>query len=282
MINNIYKDIVIVRGGGDIASGTIHKLHRSGFKILVLETYNPTSIRRNVCYSEAIYNGKFTIENSTAVKVSNFNEILKCWQNNKIPITVDPHGKFIEILKPKILVDAILAKKNLGTKINMAEITIALGPGFQAGKDVHAVIETMRGHNLARIILKGEAMKNTGIPGEIGGYSKERVIYSPGKGTIKNVREIGDFVSSGEILAYVDNLEIKTEISGLLRGLIRNGSKIEKGLKIADVDPRCHEIKNCYTISDKARNIAGGVLEAILYFTNKNTESRLNLWNKIS
>lgn len=277
MINNIYKNIVIVRGGGDLASGTIHKLHRSGFKILVLETYNPTSIRRNVCYSEAIYNGKITIENTTAIKVSNFNEILKCWQNNKIPITVDPHGKFIEILKPKILVDAILAKKNLGTKINMAEITIALGPGFQAGKDVHAVIETMRGHNLARIILKGEAMKNTGIPGEIGGYSKERVIYSPGKGTIKNVREIGDFVSSGEILAYVDNLEIKTEISGLLRGLIRNGSKIEKGLKIADVDPRCHEIKNCYTISDKARNIAGGVLEAILYFTNKNTDNIVQL-----
>ncbi|APH13816.1 putative pyruvate/2-oxoglutarate dehydrogenase complex, dihydrolipoamide acyltransferase (E2) component [Clostridium sporogenes] len=282
MINNIYKDIVIVRGGGDLASGTIHKLHRSGFKILVLETYNPTSIRRNVCYSEAIYNGKITIENTTAIKVSNFNEILKCWQNNKIPITVDPHGKFIEMLKPKILVDAILAKKNLGTKINMAEITIGLGPGFQAGKDVHAVIETMRGHNLARIILKGEAMKNTGVPGEIGGYSKERVIYSPSKGTIKNVREIGDFVSSGEILAYVDDLEIKTEISGLLRGLIRDGSKIEKGLKIADVDSRCHEIKNCYTISDKARNIAGGVLEAILYFINKNTESRLNLWNKIS
>ncbi len=134
MINNIYKDIVIVRGGGDVASGTIHKLHRSGFKILVLETYYPTSIRRNVCYSEAIYTGKITIENTTAIRVSNFNEILKCWQNNKIPITVDPHGKFIEMLKPKILIDAILAKKNLGTKISMAEITLGLGPGLKPVK----------------------------------------------------------------------------------------------------------------------------------------------------
>ncbi len=134
MINDIYKDIVIVRGGGDIASGTIHKFHRSGFKVLVLETHNPTSIRRNVCYSEAIYNGKFTIENSTSVKVSNLNEIFKCWQNNKIPITVDPYGKFIKILKPRILVDAILAKKNLGTKINMAEITIGLDQDFMLVK----------------------------------------------------------------------------------------------------------------------------------------------------
>ncbi|WP_454053024.1 selenium-dependent molybdenum cofactor biosynthesis protein YqeB [Clostridium sp. Marseille-Q7071] len=278
----MYKNVIIVRGGGDLASGTIHKLHRSGFKILVLESYYPTSIRRNVCYSEAIYTGKITIENITAIRVSSFNEILKCWQNNKIPIAVDPHGKFIEMLKPRILIDGIIAKKNLGTKMNMAEITIALGPGFEAGKDVHAVIETMRGHNLGRVILKGEAMKNTGVPGEIGGYSKERVIYSPASGIIQNVKEIGDFVSSGEILAYVDSIEIKTEISGLLRGIIRNGSKIEKGLKIADVDPRCHEIRNCYTISDKARNIAGGVLEAILYFMNKNTESRVNVWNKTS
>ncbi|WP_461615562.1 selenium-dependent molybdenum cofactor biosynthesis protein YqeB [Clostridium sp. Marseille-QA1073] len=278
----MYKNVIIVRGGGDLASGTIHKLHRSGFKILVLETYYPTSIRRNVSYSEAIYTGKVTIENTTAIRVSSFNEILKCWQNNKIPIAVDPHGKFIEMLKPRILIDAIIAKKNLGTKMNMAEITIALGPGFEAGKDVHAVIETMRGHNLGRVILKGEAMKNTGIPGEIGGYSKERVIYSPVNGIIQNVREIGDFVSSGEVLAYVDSVEIKTEIGGLLRGIIRNGSKIEKGLKIADVDPRCHEIRNCYTISDKARNIAGGVLEAILYFTNKNTEANIKLWDKTS
>jgi xanthine dehydrogenase accessory factor len=278
----MYKDIVIVRGGGDVASGTIHKLHRSGFKVLVLETDYPTSIRRNVCYSEAIYTDKITIENATAIKVNDLNEILKCWQNNKIPIAVDPQGKFIEMLKPKVLVDAIIAKKNLGTKINMAEITVALGPGFEAGKDVHAVIETMRGHNLGRLILKGEAMKNTGIPGEIGGYSKERVIYSPANGIIQNVREIGDFVSSDEILAYVDDVEIKAEISGLLRGIIRDGSKIEEGLKIADVDPRCNELRNCYTISDKARNIAGGVLEAILYFMNKNAETNVKLWNKTS
>ncbi|WP_343763914.1 selenium-dependent molybdenum cofactor biosynthesis protein YqeB [Clostridium oceanicum] len=274
------ENIVIVRGGGDIASGTIYKLYKCGFKILVLESCTPTSIRRNVCYSEAIYSGKVTIENTTAVKINSLDEILSCWKNNEIPIIIDPKGKYINILKPKVLIDAILAKKNLGTKIDMAEITIGLGPGFEAGKDVDAVIETMRGHNLGRVILKGTPIKNTGTPGEIGGYSKERVIYSPSKGIIKNIKEIGDFVLKDETIAYVDNTEIKSKITGLLRGLIRNGSSITKGLKIADVDPREKEIKNCFTISDKARNVAGGVLEAILYFINKNQEGGLNLWNK--
>mgnify|MGYP002519517627 CR=1 FL=1 len=179
------------------------------------------------------------------------------------------YGEYIENLKPLAVVDAILAKKNLGTNKNMAPITIGLGPGFCASKDVDIVIETMRGHNLGRIIEKGYAKENTGIPGEINGVSKERVIYSPINGTILNVREIGDIVKKGEIIAYIDDTEIKASIDGVLRGIIRNKSKVKSNLKIADIDPREEEVKNSFTISDKARTIAGGVLEAILYLKQK-------------
>lgn len=264
----MFNELVIVRGGGDIASGTIQKLHRSGFKVLVLEVPSPTSIRRTVCFSEAIYEKEITIEGITSIYACNMKDIKKAWLENKIPVVVDPNGLYIDVFKPEILVDAILAKKNLGTNINMADITIALGPGFEAGRDVDAVIETMRGHNLGRMILKGYAKKDTGVPGDIMGYSKERVIYSPCSGVIRNIRNIGDVVEVNDIIAYVDNMEVKASISGLLRGLIRDGSIITNKLKIADIDPRITEKDNCYTISDKARNIGGGVLEAILYLKN--------------
>lgn len=264
----MFNELVVVRGGGDIASGTIQKLHRSGFKVLVLEVSNPTSIRRTVCFSEAIYEGQITIEGTTSIYASNIKEVKKAWLKNKIPVVVDPNGLYIDIFKPQILVDAILAKKNLGTTINMADITIALGPGFEAGKDVHAVIETMRGHNLGRIIFEGCALENTGVPGNIAGYSKERVIYSPCAGVTKSVSNIGDIVEANDILAYVNDTEVKATISGLLRGLIRNGSNVPEKFKIADIDPRISEKQNCYTISDKARSIGGGVLEAILYLKN--------------
>lgn len=270
----MFNDIVIVRGGGDIASGTIQKLYRSGFKVLVLEVANPTSIRRKVCYSEAIYEGQITIEGITSVLVTNISEIKEAWVQNKIPVIIDSDGHYINIIKPKILVDAILAKRNLGTKINMADITIAIGPGFQAGKDVNVVVETMRGHNLGKLIFEGQAMPNTGIPGEIKGVSKERVIYSPCNGFIKNVKKIGDVVKSGQIIAYADDSEVLATIDGVLRGLIRNGSQVWMGLKIADIDPRLSELENCFTISDKARSIAGGVLEAILYLKNKQNDER--------
>lgn len=261
----MFNEIVIVRGGGDLASGTIQRLHRSGFKVVVLDVAKPTSIRRSVCYSEAIYEGKATVEGITAVHVDSVKKIKKVLAESKIPVVIDPKGNYIDIIKPQIVVDAILAKRNLGTNINMADITIALGPGFEAGRDVHAVIETMRGHNLGRVILKGQAEKNTGLPGDIMGYTKERVIYCPCDGKIENTREIGDLVKCEEILAYVGNTPIRATINGVLRGIIRNKSKVTKGLKIADIDPRLEEKNNCYTISDKARNISGGVLEAILY-----------------
>lgn len=270
----MYKDIIIVRGGGDIASGAIQKLHRSGFKVLVLEIEKPTSIRRKVSFSEALYENQVTIEDLIAVYVKNIKEIYEAWKLKKIPVVVDPRGEYIKLLKPYVVVDAILAKKNLGTNRNMAFITIGLGPGFEAGKDVDVVIETNRGHNLGRLILNGKAAEDTGIPGVIGGYSKERVIYSPCSGIIHNVKEIGDIVKSGEIIAQVEKLQVKSNIAGVLRGIIRNNSKINAGLKIADVDPRFSERENCYTISDKARNIGGAVLEAVLYI--KNVKKRGN------
>lgn len=263
------KNLVIVRGGGDIATGTIHKLHSCGLKVLVLETEKPSSIRRRVSFSEAVYEGETSVEGTKAVLVRTKNEVQEAFKKDFIPVAVDMKGEFIKSLKPKVVVDAILAKKNLGTTKAMAPITIALGPGFEAGIEVDAVIETMRGHDLGRIILKGYALKNTGCPGVISGYSVERVIYSPHEGIIRNIKNIGEIVKSGEVIALIDGEKIKTDISGVLRGIIRDGYEVSKGLKIADIDPRYEERRNCETISDKARCIAGSVLEAIILLQEK-------------
>lgn len=269
----MFNDIVIVRGGGDLASGTIQKLHRSGFRILVLEVEKPTAIRRSVSFSEAVYEREIEIEGIIAVHVCSLSEVEDAWSNKKIPVIIDEEGKYIQKIKPKIVVDAIIAKKNMGTTKNMADITIAIGPGFIAGKDVDVVIETTRGHNLGRLIFVGEAEKNTGIPGNIMGYSKERVIHSTCAGIMKNVLDIGAVVEKDEVIAYIGETPIKATISGLLRGIIRSGSTVSRGFKIADIDPRVSEKMNCYTISDKARNIAGGVLEAVFYLTTVQKEN---------
>lgn len=260
--------IVVVRGGGDIASGTIQKLHRSGFKVLVLEIEKPTAIRRNVAFSDAIYNGETSVEGIKAVRVNNLEEIQKAFENEVIPIIVDSEGEYIKKVNPIAVVDAILCKRNLGTNKDMAPITVALGPGFNAGVDVDVVIETMRGHKLGRLIFDGYAMENTGVPGEISGYTKERVIYSNASGIIKNLKFIGDIVKKGDILALIGEIEVKATIDGLLRGIIKEGTDVYEGLKIADIDPRLKEIENYTTISDKARNIGGGVLEGILLLKN--------------
>jgi xanthine dehydrogenase accessory factor len=262
---SMFNDIVIVRGGGDLASGTIQKLYRSGFKVLVLEVSKPTSIRRDVSFSEVVYKGEVEIEGIRAIHVSSLSEIENAWSNKKIPVIIDEDGTYIEKIRPKIVVDAIIAKKNMGTTRSMADITIALGPGFIAGEDVDVVIETSRGHNLGRLIFNGQAAENTGVPGSIMGFSKERVIYSPCEGVMKNIIDIGHIVEKDEVIAYIGNTPVKATISGVLRGILRDGSTVTKGFKIADIDPRMAEKVNCCTISDKARSIAGGVLEAILY-----------------
>ncbi len=262
-------DIIAVRGGGDVASGSIQKLHRSGFRVLVLEIENPTSVRRTVCFSEAIFNGEMSIEGIKSVHVKNEEEIYNAWENNNIPVIIDPKGVYINKLKPIAVVDAIIAKKNTGMTRDLAPITIAIGPGFEAGKDVDIVIESNRGHNLGRLIFSGYADENTGSPGNIEGFTIERVLYSPCEGVFKSHHKIGDVVKAGEVVASVDGKNIYAKIDGLIRGLIRNDTMVKEGLKIGDVDPRANQINNCYTISDKARAIGGATLEAVMISKNK-------------
>ena len=265
---------VVIRGGGDLATGVAEVLYQSGFKILILDIEKPSSIRRSVCFSEAIYDGVVKVENIICKKVENENEIEKCWSEKIIPIMVDEKGEIIKKIKPDVVVDSIIAKKNLGTTKEMAPITVALGDGFEAGKDVDIVIETMRGHNLGRIITSGRAMKNTGIPGEIKGVSKDRVIYSKANGRFSSVKKIGDTVQKDEIIGYVGNVEIRGKISGVLRGIIREGYEVTENMKIGDIDPRIEEKNNCFTISDKARSLGGAVLRAIMFRLKEEREKK--------
>lgn len=263
------KDLIVVRGGGDIATGTIMKLYKCGFSVLILEIPSPSAIRRNVAFSEAVYQGTQTVEDVTCYLAQNVREAIRLLEEGKLTLLVDPEGSCLQELHPLALVDSILAKRNLGTTRDMAPITVALGPGFTAGQDVDAVIETQRGHSLGRIIYEGSAAPNTGVPGKIAGFDKERVIHSPAEGILRNVRTITDTVKKGETIAVIEtpdgNISVEATLDGLLRGLIRDGYPVTKGFKIADIDPRASEYNNCFTVSDKARCIAGGALEAILH-----------------
>jgi xanthine dehydrogenase accessory factor len=258
------REVVVVRGAGDLATGVGYRLHRCGFKVLMLEIEKPLVIRRTVSYAQSVYDGETVINGVKGIKVSSRGEIESAWEREEIPVLVDEKAEIISERKPKVVVDAILAKKNLGTNIDMAEIVIAMGPGFTAGVDVDAVVETKRGHYLGSVILEGTAIPNTGVPGTIGGYDKERVIHSPADGKIEHISKIGDRVEAGQTIAKIGDTEVVVEIAGVLRGLIQDGLEVQTGLKIADVDPR-GEVEHCFSISDKAFSIAGGVLEAIMY-----------------
>ena len=273
------KDLIVVRGAGDLATGTIHRLKKAGFRLLVLEAEHPAAIRRQVALSEAVYAGSARVEDVEAVRMDvdlaekkNRKELLeqeieRIWKKDGGPVLVDPAGLSIAALRPAVVVDAILAKKNLGTTKEMAPLVIALGPGFTAGEDVDVVIETKRGHNLGRVIRSGSAVPNTGIPGIIGGYGKERVMHAQAEGILRNAASIGDIVEARAVIAEIETengtVPVEASLSGLLRGLIRDGYPVTKGFKIADIDPRKEELQNCFTISDKARCIAGSVLEVI-------------------
>lgn len=258
------KNLVMVRGGGDIATGTIHRLVSCGFRVMVLEVEHPTAIRRTVAFSQAVFDGETVIEGLKAVRIRNIEDIESIINDKMIPVFVDENGKSIEIIEPEIVVDAIIAKRNTGTHKEMAPIVIALGPGFVAGADVHAVIETNRGHNLGRVIYTGTAEADTGNPGLIEGYGRERLIRSPSSGTVNTLARIGDFVKFGDIVGYVGEKPIVAALDGVLRGLIQQGTFVENNFKIGDIDPR-NRREYCLTISDKARAVAGGVLEAILH-----------------
>ena len=252
-----------MRGAGDLATGIIQKLHNSGFKVIACEIDKPTAIRRRVSLSDAVYDGTQTVEDITATLCT----IDEAVQSVGVSIIVDPYMDVLGKVKPLAVVDAILAKRNLGTHLDMAEVVIGVGPGFTASKDCHAVVETKRGHHLGRVYYDGPAIENTGIPGEIGGESKRRVLHSPVEGTVKNVVEIGDIVTEGDLMLTVGNQEVIAPFSGVVRGIIKNDFFVPKGMKIADIDPRMDQVSNCETISDKARTIAGGVLEAVLHLS---------------
>ena len=276
------KILIICRGGGDLATGIVHRLFRAGFPVLVLETDSPAAIRRQVSFSEAVYDGTATVEGVTAERIASANRasVNHVLEEGRVPLLVDPEGSSIPLLKPDIVVDAIIAKKNLGTAKEMAPLVIGVGPGFTAGEDVDLVVESMRGHNLARIFTAGSALPNTGIPGNIGGFSKERVLHAEAAGYMKNIRQIGDIVEKGEEIARIyekmtedgtfsgSYVSVEASISGIIRGLIREGYHFQKGFKIADIDPRESELANCFTISDKARSIGGSVLEAVCGYVN--------------
>ena len=255
--------VILVRGAGEMATGVAHRLASCHFKVFMTEISNPQAVRREVAFSEAVFNHEKEVEEITAKSVESPDHIPEFWREGKVPILVDPDAKVKESLKPDVLIDATLAKKNLGTKITDALLVIGLGPGFIAGHDVHVVIETNRGHNLGRIISNGEAEPNTGIPGSIAGYTEERVIRAPKDGNFKALKKIGDGVRANEKVGMIGNVEVRSRIAGVIRGLLRDGTEVWKGMKLGDVDPRGIKT-HCYTISDKARTISGGVLQAIL------------------
>ena len=267
------NNLIIVRGAGDISTGTIHRLARAGFPVLALEVARPSAIRRRVAFSEAVYDGAATVEGVTAVRIAGIQEIDEVLARGDVPLLVDPAGESIRRLRPAAVVDAILAKRNLGTTMDMAPLTVALGPGFAAGRDVHYVIETMRGHDLGRIIAEGSAAPNTGVPGVIGGYGAERVLHAPAAGVFRMRRDIGSAVDADEIIGVIASgdgkVPVRAQIAGILRGVIRDGYPVTKGFKLADVDPRLEQLKNCTTVSDKARCIAGSVLELVSASANK-------------
>ena len=256
---------VVIRGAGDLASGVALRLWRAGMDVVMLDVEKPTAIRRTVAFSEAIVHGVQTVEDVTA-KLATAETAEETLAAGCIPVLVDPEGRSIPALKPDALVDAILAKRNLGTRITDAPAVIGVGPGFTAGADCHAVVETMRGHTLGRVIHEGSAIPNTGIPGLIGGFAGERVLRAPAAGLFHPLRDIGDAVTEGEILATVEGKPMTATLTGTLRGILPEGTEVFPGMKAGDIDPRCQR-SHCFTASDKALAVGGGVLEAVLALT---------------
>lgn len=265
--------LILVKGAGDLATGTAVRLYRAGFQVVMTDVAQPTAVRRTVAFSQCIYDGQTTVEGITARKAENRDQVRDILAAGEIPVLVDPQASILPQLPFMAVVDAILAKKNLGTTISDAPIVLALGPGFTAGTDCHGVIETKRGHDLGRLILEGTAIPNTGVPGDVGGYTTERIIRAPADGPFEPVAQIGQQVNLGDVVAKVNGIPVTAQLTGIVRGMLPAGIPVTAGMKSGDIDPRC-EVRHCFTVSDKARAIGGGVLEGILYFGR-----RLRLWN---
>ncbi len=255
--------LVLIRGAGDLASGVAVRLRRAGFAVAMTELARPTAIRRTVSFCEAVPHGSAMVENIAARRVSDAAEAYDVCARGQIAVWVDESGEAARALKPDALVDAILAKRNVGTRITDAPIVIGLGPGFTAGSDCHAVVETMRGHDLGRVYYTGCALPNTGVPGVIGGYAEERILRAPCDGLWRTALAIGARVQAGDTIATVDGQPVRSRLDGVLRGLLADRTPVRAGMKSGDIDPRGVP-EYCATVSDKARAIGGGVLEAIL------------------
>jgi len=274
------KHLVIVRGGGELASGTIHALYRAGFKVLVLEQKEPSATRRRVAFSEAMYRGESKVERIVCHKAKNLIEAKDRLKKGELVMLEDPNARCVKALKPQVLVDAILSHSTNGTTKDMAEHTIALGPGFCAGRDVDVVVETMRGHNLGRLIYEGYSARSQDIYSSTVGASAnmEHLIFAPEEGTVDILSTISLMVKKGEPLAQLHTpdgrtIEIKATIDGVLRGALHKGSKVKKDQKIADIHPNMGQ-EECFTISDKARCVAGSVLEAVMVWEQKRPKRR--------
>lgn len=260
---------VLIKGAGDLASGIACRLHQCGFTIVMTDLSIPTAVRRTVAFSRAIYEQTAEIEGTTAELCHDMTAVEATLHRGNIAVVIDPEAKIRQTWKPDVVVDAIISKRNLGTSIGDAPIVIAVGPGFTAGIDCHCVIETKRGHYLGRCIYQGSAIPNTGIPGNIGGYTTERILRAPCDGIFEPVVTIGTLVEEGEICGMVNGVPMRSQIAGVVRGLLQRGVLVTKGMKSGDVDPRCAP-EHCHTVSDKARAIGGGVLEAILHINQMN------------
>ena len=258
--------LVVIRGAGDIATGIALRLKRAHLSVVMTDIPEPTAIRRTVCFSQAIVHGETVVEDVKACRAESAEQALELLKTDVIPVLPDPEGVCIPALHPDAVVDAILAKTNLGTKITDAPVVVGVGPGFTAGEDCHAVVETMRGHTLGRVIWKGSPIPNTGIPGLIGGFAGERVLRAPEDGVFHQLMEIGAQVKMGEIAATVNGVPMVCTLDGVLRGILPEGTPVFKGMKAGDIDPRC-KVEHCYTASDKALAVGGGVLEAILHLS---------------
>lgn len=256
--------LVLIKGGGDLGSAAAFRLHKSGFKVVMTEVQTPLVVRRTVSYAQAVIQGQAVVEGVRAVRVRTLKALEAAMTQGQLPVMVDPGLTLVKHLHPFAVIDATMAKRNRGMTMDLAPFTLALGPGFTAGKDVHAVVETKRGHYLGRVIRDGRAIPNTGIPGKVMGYGEERVLRAPCTGRVVHCQEIGSFVAKGRTICRVGRIPVKSPFEGVIRGLIMEGATVKKGLKIGDVDPRGKR-EYCFTFSDKALSVAGGVLEALLH-----------------
>ena len=266
----IDRPLTVLRGGGDLGTGGAIRLHRAGWRILVTELPQPLAIRRAVAFASAMYTGSIEVEGVVAHKIDHLDQAGQVWANNHIPVITDPDRLISVRSQPVAIVDAIMSKMNTGTRLTEAPIVVALGPGFTAGIDCHAVVETNRGHNLGRVYYRGAAEPDTGTPGKIGGEDNKRVLRAPIDGLFRAEKTIGDKVNVGDVICRVGIHPITSPLAGVVRGVLYDGISITAGTKVADIDPR-GEASYCYTVSDKAWSIGGGVLEAVLYLYNKNT-----------